>query len=301
MAENNIAIHADHSRASTRVYFGVEHQHLATISIADQLKEGAKGAISRLEEAGFNTWLLTGDNEESGQLISHAVGIQNYKAGLLPHDKAEIIKLLQQQGETVAMIGDGINDSEALALADIGIAMGSGSDIAMEVAEVTLRSNDLSLIERAIALSAQTTATIRQNLFWAFIYNLVGIPIAAGILYSYNGFLLNPMIAAAAMALSSVSVVTNSLFLKNRKLKIKHRKSSNRIKKNMTTYQFKTNINCGGCIASVTPKLEAVKEIQSWQVDTENPDKILTVELDNSKPELIESAVRSAGFTLEKI
>jgi Cu2+-exporting ATPase len=219
----------------------------------------------------------------------------------LPHDKASIIKELQQQGHNVAMVGDGINDSEALALADTGIAMGSGSDIAMEVAQITLRSNDLGLIEKAIALSSQTTKTIRQNLFWAFIYNLVGIPIAAGALYSLNGFLLNPMIAAAAMALSSVSVVTNSLLLKKKRLRLIKPDQKITNTPTMTTFTFKTNINCNGCIASVTPKLAAVSEINSWQVDTDNPDKILTVELNNSKSELITEAVESAGFSIEKL
>jgi Cu2+-exporting ATPase len=146
------------------------------------------------------------------------VGIKHFKAEVLPAQKAEFVKTLQQQGKTVAMVGDGINDSTALAQADVSIAMGKGSDIAMDVAKMTIISSDLSKIPKAIRLSKHTVATIKQNLFWAFIYNFIGIPIAAGILYPLNGYLLNPMIAGAAMALSSVSVVANSLRLKWLKL-----------------------------------------------------------------------------------
>ena len=158
--------------------------------------------------------MLTGDNAATAKAVAAQAGIQHYKAGVLPAHKADFVKELQQQGKVVAMVGDGINDSNALAQADVSIAMGKGSDIAMDVAKMTIISSDLAKIPKAIRLSKYTVASIRQNLFWAFIYNLIGIPIAAGVLYPINGFLLNPMIAGAAMALSSVSVVTNSLRLK---------------------------------------------------------------------------------------
>jgi P-type Cu2+ transporter len=151
--------------------------------------------------------MLTGDNEATAKAIAEKAGIKNYKAEVLPAEKAEFVKELQHKGRKVAMVGDGINDSTALAQADVSIAMGKGSDIAMDVAKMTIVSSDLNKIPMAIKLSKQTVRTIRQNLFWAFIYNLIGIPIAAGILYPINGFMLNPMIAGAAMALSSVSVV----------------------------------------------------------------------------------------------
>lgn len=158
--------------------------------------------------------MLTGDNPQTAKAIADEVGIKTFRAEVLPSEKGEFIKSLQQAGKTVAMVGDGINDSHALALADVSIAMGKGSDIAMDVAKMTLITSDLTSIPKAIRLSKTTVATIKQNLFWAFIYNLIGIPIAAGLLYPINGFLLNPMIAGAAMALSSVSVVSNSLRLK---------------------------------------------------------------------------------------
>ncbi len=161
--------------------------------------------------------MLTGDNENTAKAIASQAGINHFKAETLPGEKAEFIKKLQSEGKIVAMAGDGINDSAALAQADVGIAMGKGSDIAIDVAEMTIISSDLNKIPQAIRLSKQTVTTIRQNLFWAFIYNVIGIPIAAGILYPFTGFLLNPMIAGAAMAMSSVSVVTNSLRLKWKK------------------------------------------------------------------------------------
>ncbi len=150
--------------------------------------------------------------------VAQLLNIKHVKAGVLPTEKADYIQRLQQEGKQVAMVGDGINDSQALALANVSIAMGKGSDIAIDVAKITLITSDLRAIPKAIRLSRKTVAGIRQNLFWAFIYNVIGIPIAAGILYPVNGFLLNPMLAGAAMALSSVSVVANSLRLKWMKL-----------------------------------------------------------------------------------
>jgi Cu2+-exporting ATPase len=158
--------------------------------------------------------MLTGDSVSTASAIAAAVNIQNYRAGVLPHEKLEYVQHLQKEGKVVAMVGDGINDSAALAQADVSIAMGKGSDIAMDVAKMTIISSDLAKIPEAIRLSRQTVAAIHQNLFWAFAYNVIGIPIAAGVLFPINGFLLNPMIAGAAMAMSSVSVVANSIRLK---------------------------------------------------------------------------------------
>ncbi|HRN37788.1 MAG TPA: heavy metal translocating P-type ATPase, partial [Flavobacteriales bacterium] len=186
----------------------------AALAIADKIKPTAAEAIARLKKAGIKVYMQTGDARRTAQAVAQAVGIDDFRSEVLPKDKRAFVEGLQQQGHVVAMVGDGINDSEALAKADVSIAMGKGSDIAMDVARMTLISTDLNAIPRAITLSRKTVNLIRQNLFWAFIYNIIGIPIAAGVLYPFNGFLLDPMIAGAAMALSSVSVVSNSLRLR---------------------------------------------------------------------------------------
>lgn len=205
-------------QAKTVIWFSNSKEALAVIAIEDQIKESSKNAINELKTKGVQVYMLTGDNPKTAALVAQIAGIDNFQAEVLPAQKAAFIKSLQQKGNIVAMVGDGINDSSALAQADVSIAMGKGSDIAMDVAKMTIISSDLTKIGQAIKLSKITTSTIRQNLFWAFIYNLIGIPIAAGVLYPIYGYLLNPMIAGAAMALSSVSVVSNSLRLNGRSL-----------------------------------------------------------------------------------
>lgn len=204
--------------ANTVVLFADEVSVVGSIAIADSIKKSSIDAVNQLRSQNIDVYMLTGDNEHTAKSIAYQANIQHYKAGLLPADKTEFIKQLQSEGKTVAMVGDGINDSAALAQANVGIAMGQGSDIAIDTAKMTIISNDLTKIPTAIKLSKQTNRTIRQNLFWAFIYNIIAIPVAAGVLYPVDGFLLNPMIAGAAMALSSVSVVSNSIILKYRKL-----------------------------------------------------------------------------------
>ncbi len=225
LAENNITIdeklqkQADEwgKQSKTVIWFANSKQALSVLSISDKIKETSIEAIKQMQDMGIELYMLTGDNETTAKAIAEQTGIKHYKAEVLPQHKADFVKELQRKGKVVAMAGDGINDSTALATADVSIAMGKGSDIAMDVAKMTIISSDLTKIPQAIKLSKQTVATIKQNLFWAFIYNLIGIPIAAGILYPINGFLLNPMIAGAAMALSSISVVSNSLRLKWKK------------------------------------------------------------------------------------
>ena len=222
LMENNIAISDEFTlqadkwlqQANTVIWFADNENALAVLAISDKIKASSKEAIRQLKEMNIDLYMLTGDNEATAKAIAEQTGIQHYKAEVLPQHKADFVKHLQQQGKIVAMVGDGINDSTALAMADVSIAMGKGSDIAMDVAKMTIISADLTKIPTAIQLSKQTVITIKQNLFWAFVYNIIGIPIAAGVLYPINGFLLNPMIAGAAMAMSSVSVVSNSLRLK---------------------------------------------------------------------------------------
>ncbi|NOS92645.1 MAG: copper-translocating P-type ATPase [Cyclobacteriaceae bacterium] len=204
--------------AKTVVFFATHKTVLAVIAIADKIKTTSKAAIAALQNKGIEVYMLTGDNEQTAKAVASQVNLKHYQAEVLPSGKASFVKALQEQGKVVAMVGDGINDSQALAQADVSIAMGKGSDIAMNVAKITLITSDLQLLPKAFNLSRNTVIGIKQNLFWAFIYNVIGIPLAAGVLYPINGFLLDPMIAGAAMALSSVSVVGNSLRLGNSKI-----------------------------------------------------------------------------------
>ncbi len=201
-------------QANTIIWFSDHAKVLGFAALTDTIKPSSTTAIAQLQQMGIEVCMLTGDNDYAAKAIAQQVGITHVEAGVSPAGKAAFIKQLQDTGKIVAMVGDGINDSQALALADVSIAMGKGADIAMEVAGITIISSDLAAIAQSINLSRKTASLIRQNLFWAFIYNVIGIPIAAGILYPVNGFLLNPMIAGGAMALSSVSVVANSLRLK---------------------------------------------------------------------------------------
>ena len=226
LVENNISISNEldkqakdlREEAKTVVFFANQERALAVLAIADKVKETSKKAIETLQERNIEVYMLTGDNEQTARAVAQQVGLKHFKAEVLPSDKADFVKELQAKGKIVAMVGDGINDSHALAQADVSIAMGHGSDIAMDVAKITLITSDLQSIPKALNLSKKTVMGIRQNLFWAFIYNIVGIPIAAGLLYPINGFLLDPMIAGMAMAFSSVSVVANSLRLKTSKI-----------------------------------------------------------------------------------
>ena len=202
----------------TAVLIGYGKELIGIIAVADTLKENSKKSVAQLQKIGKEVYMITGDNERTAKAIARQVGITNVLAHVLPGEKAKEIKELQKQG-IVAMVGDGINDAPALAQADLGIALGSGTDIAMETGGIVLIKNDLMDVVRSIDLSRYTMRKIKQNLFLAFVYNTATIPIAAGVLYPINGFLLNPMIAGAAMALSSVSVVSNSLLMKRYKTK----------------------------------------------------------------------------------
>ena len=201
-------------RSRTIVLMSNSTRILAGASISDTIKHSSRAAIEKLRASGIKVYMQTGDSNAAAAAVAREIEMDDFRAEVLPEDKLNFIKELQSQGKVVAMAGDGINDSAALAQSDLGIAMGKGSDVAIESAKMTILSGDLMKISQAINLSKQTVSTIHQNLFWAFIYNIIGIPIAAGILYPFSGFLLNPMIAGAAMALSSVSVVSKRLRLR---------------------------------------------------------------------------------------
>ena len=199
---------------ATAIFVAIDGKVAGVIAVADPIKASSPGAIAALKDAGIRVVMLTGDNATTARAVARQLGITDVEAEVLPEDKGRIVERLRAEGRVVAMAGDGVNDAPALAAADVGIAMGTGTDVAMESAGVTLLKGDLGGIVRARHLSAATMANIRQNLFFAFVYNAAGVPIAAGVLYPVFGILLSPVIAAAAMALSSVSVIGNALRLK---------------------------------------------------------------------------------------
>jgi len=309
-------------KASTVIFFADDEKLLAMMAISDAIKEESVAAIQGLKNMGLDVHMLTGDHPKTAGVVANMLGIVHYQAGFLPHEKAAYVSNLRENGKIVAMVGDGINDAHAMAEADVSIAMAHGSDIAIDTAKITLLTSDLRLVAKAIILSKKTVAGIKQNLFWAFIYNLIGIPIAAGVLYPINGFLISPMVAGAAMAFSSVSVVLNSLRLRQLKLNdsaakeiaslptdnetdiINQRTLVNRNKPNLTimnTYKFKTNINCGSCVAAVKPSLNGEEAITNWQVDLADDDRILTVNTEKLSKMDIEALIGKVGFEAKAI
>ena len=299
------------SEAQTVIWFADEENVLAIAGITDRIKETSIRAVSELHAAGIEVHMLTGDNEATAREIARKAGIAHYQASVLPQDKAAFVSRLQAEGRKVAMVGDGINDSAALAQADLSIAMGGGSDIAMDVAKMTIISSDLTKIPEALCLSRLTVRTIRQNLFWAFIYNIIGVPIAAGILYPINGFLLNPMIAGAAMAFSSVSVVTNSLRLKRKKIETAESPAStpagqpeNKVEpstENVMKKEFKVEgMMCNHCRMHVEKALNSMEGIHATV--TLNP-PVATVEFSDGEKtleELQKVVTKEAGdYTLK--
>ena len=260
------------AEAKTVIALADEEKALGVLAITDKLKSTSALAIEELHRQGIEVWMLTGDQPEAAREVAKQAGITHFKAGVLPQEKAMFIQELQVKGKKVAMVGDGINDSAALAQADLSIAMGQGTDIAMDTAMVTILSSDLVKISVTIRLSQLTVRTIHQNLFWAFFYNLIGVPVAAGVLYPVCGFLLNPMIGGAAMAFSSVSVVTNSLRLRKKSIShviLNEEKNLNTFTERTlqalsTTRQYQVGgMMCKHCVGRVERALNSIEGVKA--------------------------------------
>jgi Cu+-exporting ATPase len=215
-----LSLHAEtlSRQGQTVVLAAVDGKAAGVIAVADPIKTSAREVVAALKRSGLRLVMLTGDNRATAEAIARQLDIADFEAEVLPEQKLAIVKKLQSEGHTVAMAGDGVNDAPALAQANVGIAMGTGTDVAMESGDITLIKGDLNALMRARNLSRAIMSNIRQNLFFAFIYNLLGVPIAAGVLYPFTGLLLQPVFAAAAMSFSSVSVIANALRLRRAKL-----------------------------------------------------------------------------------
>lgn len=300
------------AKGNSLVWIAVDNSVVGILGISDPIKSTSKAAVAELERMGIEVYMLTGDNEKTAKTVADIVGIKHYAAEVLPQDKSEFVSKLQKDGKKVAMVGDGINDSAALATSDLSIAMGTGSDIAIEVAKMTIVSADLTKIPVAFRLSKLTVRTIHQNLFWAFIYNMIGVPVAAGVLYPVCGFLLNPMIAGAAMAFSSVSVVTNSLLLKRKKIwstspgeeispqtptNNNHQPTTNNHK--TMTQKFKVDgMACSHCSGRVEATIKSLPGVENVNVDLASG--TATVE-GNVDPAIVTEAVTAVGYPATKM
>lgn len=297
-------------QGKTVMYLAVDRQLAGIIAVADVVKPDSAAAIARLQEMGLKTVMLTGDNELTARAIARQVNIDQVVAQVMPGDKANQVKQLQADSSRVAMVGDGINDAPALAQADLGFAIGSGTDVAMESAGIVLMQNSLAGVVTAINLSRATLKTIKQNLFWAFFYNSIGIPLAAGLFHLFGGPTLNPMFAAAAMALSSVSVVTNALRLKNFKPTLEPRVPEQSIEPeinepNTKETAMKTIIkidgmSCMHCAKSVSDRLNALEGISSTQVDLEQKQAVVESKQPVDK-DLVTRTITDGGYTVTGI
>ena len=288
------------AQGKTAVFLADGEKLLAVFAIADTLKPESKDAIADLKTRGIRVGMLTGDNENVAKAIATEVGIEDYFAEALPEDKAQAVQRTRAVGGVVAMVGDGINDSPALKEADIGIAMGNGTDIAMDAADVVLSRGDLRLVGTMVELSQKTVRNIKQNLFWAFFYNCVAIPIAAGVFAAVGkGFSLNPMIAAACMCLSSLFVVTNALRL----MRFGKKKEWKRTEKEVNSMKKTLLIEgmmCQHCVAHVTKALQGVQGVTSVDVNLKR--KTAVIELSEEVAnETLTVAIAEAGYEVKKI
>lgn len=304
-------IHALAMQGKTPLIFADESRIMGIISVADVVKPTSREAVKRFREFGIHVIMLTGDNEVTAQAIKDQVGIDEVIAGVLPTQKEEKISELKNSGHKVAMIGDGINDAPALASADVGIAIGAGTDVAIESADIVLMKNDLLDAVRAVKLSKSVIRNIKENLFWAFFYNSIGIPLAAGILYPFFGLKLNPMFAAAAMSLSSICVVTNALRLKTVRLGMGKTEvpmgspstieetASNKTERKETEKMKKTisieGMACGHCTGRVESALKEVEGVTEVTVSLEDKNAVVTAE-ESVTEEVLTKAVVDAGY-----
>ena len=288
----------------TPLFFADDSRLLGIIAVADTIKEDSPEAITQLKNMGLKTVMLTGDNERTANAIGRQVGVDMVIAGVLPNEKESVVRRLQEQGK-VAMIGDGINDAPALTRADIGIAIGAGTDVAIDAADVVLMKSRLTDAAAALRLSRKTMRNIRQNLFWAFIYNVIGIPLAAGAYIKLFGWELNPMFGAAAMSLSSVSVVTNALRLNLAKIfdTKNDRPRKDTVKKlinvnlNDNTYTLKIEgMMCPHCEATVKKCLEAFDEVQEVTASHENGTAVLTLSGELTHLDEMKQAIAGKGY-----
>ncbi len=287
-------------QGKTAVFLADEKRVIASFAVADTLKEESGAAVAALKEKGIRVGMLTGDNENVAKAIAQQVGIEDYYAEALPEDKAKSVQRVRSVGGFVAMVGDGINDSPALKQADVGIAMGNGTDIAMDAADIVLSRGDLRLVNTAIELSRHTVRNIKQNLFWAFFYNCVAIPVAAGT-FAFAGISLTPMWGAAAMSLSSLFVVTNALrltrFEKNKKKKMnKTKNEEDGMKKTLVV----EGMMCQHCVAHVTKALQGVAGVSAVEVNLKKKTASVTLAEEVSSESLI-AAVTEAGYEVKKI
>ncbi|MGL4641880.1 MAG: metal-transporting ATPase, partial [Cetobacterium sp.] len=251
------------SEGKTPMFISIEKEIAGIIAVADTVKENSKKAIEVLHAMGIEVAMITGDNRKTAEAIAAQVGIDRVFAEVLPKDKAAEVKRLQDEGKKVAMVGDGINDAPALAQADVGIAIGSGTDVAIESADIVLMRSDLMDVPTAIKLSRETIKNIKQNLFWAFGYNILGIPVAMGVLHLFGGPLLSPMIAGGAMSISSVSVISNALRLKGFKPdKISDKGSEKVMKKKVLI----NGMSCMRCVKHVKEALESLNGVEAVEV-----------------------------------
>ena len=303
MTENNIKTN-EVNDCQTVIYVSDEKNIIGKVQIQDIVKPDSKCAIGLLKKKNINVMMVTGDNRKVAEKIGSEIEINDIISEVLPQEKLKVIEDIQKNGEKVAFIGDGINDSPALTQADIGIAIGSGTDIAIESANIVLIKNNLMDVVNAINLSQNVIKNIKLSLFWAFIYNIIGIPIAAGLFYFSYGLKLNPMIAATAMSLSSVSVVTNALRLRNIKLKHNYNnlcsidKNINKEEKNMKKVINIEGMQCNHCKMSVEKALSSIDGVKNVEVSLENKNALIEsdIQIDDS---IIKKAIEEAGFEVK--